>query len=305
LALAACSPSNPSTAGASPADPGAAQELRLDLPEPAVGSIAWAASGSWRPAAEKARDAWRHPVETLAFFGLQPTMKVAELYPGQGWYSAILAPYLAKGGGALTAVMFDPAAATEAQNALMTEYRARFAADAKLYGVISEGALSANGPPFAAPDSLDMVLIMRNMHTLMGEGIAEKTLRDVFVALKPGGVLGIEQHRAKSSGLQKAEASDGYMQEVVVRTLAEEAGFVFEAASEVNANPKDTKDHPFGVWTLPPVLRTSPLGAAPDPTFDTRPYQAIGESDRMTMRFRKPGGETKVQPTVLIPGERS
>ena len=122
----------------------------------------------------------------------------------------------------------------------------------------------------------------------MRGGIAEKAFHDAFAALKRGGVLGIEAHRAAPGGVQDVLATNGYVQEAYVRQMAQEAGFVFEAASEINANPKDHRDHPFGVWTLPPTLRTAPEGQPADPHFDTAPYRAIGESDRMTLRFRKP-----------------
>jgi predicted methyltransferase len=129
---------------------------------------------------------------------------------------------------------------------------------------------------------------MRNLHTFMAEGYLEHALKLLFRALKPGGVLGIEEHRGKSTGLQDPRASNGYVQEAFVRTVAKEAGFEFAGASEINANPKDTKDHPFGVWTLPPVLRTAPLGMPDNPAFESAPYLAIGESDRMTLKFVKP-----------------
>jgi predicted methyltransferase len=122
----------------------------------------------------------------------------------------------------------------------------------------------------------------------MRGGVAEKAFRDAFLALKPGGILGVEEHRAAPGGVQDVLATNGYVQAAYVRQMAQEAGFAYEAASEVNANPKDHRDHPFGVWTLPPTLRTAPEGQPPDPRFDSRPYLAIGESDRMTLRFRKP-----------------
>ena len=144
------------------------------------------------------------------------------------------------------------------------------------------------GQQLAPPSSVDLAILSNNVHTLMAEGIAERVFADVRAALKPGGAFGIEQHRASSTGLQDPLAGTGYVQEEYVKALAQEAGFEFVAASDVNANPRDTRDHPFGVWTLPPTLRTSPLGQPDNEDFDSSPYAAIGESDRMTLKFRKP-----------------
>jgi predicted methyltransferase len=159
-----------------------------------------------------------------------------------------------------------------------------------------------------APDgTADMVIVSRNIHTLLGDGYAEKAFADFFKALKPGGILGIEQHRARSTGLQDPQASNGYVQEAFVKMLAQEAGFEFVGSSEINANPRDDRDHPFGVWTLPPTLRTAPLGQDADPHFDTAPFRAIGESDRMTLKFRKPGAPAapaEVAPQVAAPAEK-
>lgn len=259
---------------------------KLDLPTPPVGSLEWAAAGPWRIDPE--RDAWRHPVETLKFFGIRANMSVIEVLPGRGWYTAILAPFLAQGGGALTVASFDPAKATEAQKVALEGFRARFLEDPKLYGAITKTAIGPQVASIAPDDSADLAIVMRNVHTFMAEGYLETAFRLIYRALKPGGVLGIEEHRARSTGLQDPRAGAGYVQEAFVRAIAEETGFEFGGSSEINANPKDTKDHPFGVWTLPPVLRTAPLGMPPNPDFDSRPYAAIGESDRMTLKFIKP-----------------
>lgn len=255
---------------------------------PEGGSLEWAAAGPWRIDPE--RDAYRHPVETLKFWGIRPDMTVLEIYPGLGWYTAILAPFLAKGGGKLIVAGFDPVSGTVAQRETLAAFDARFAADPALYGRIERSVVSAQQRPLAPAGSVDLVILANNTHTLMAAGIAEKAFRDMFAALKPGGALGVEQHRAASTGVQDPLAGTGYVQEVYVRALAEEAGFTFVAASDINANPEDDRDHPFGVWTLPPVLRTAPLGQPDDPRFDTGPYRAIGESDRMTLKFRKSSG---------------
>ncbi len=262
-----------------------APEAPAAAPAP-EGSLAWAAAGAWR--LEPERDRWRHPVETLTFFGITPSSVVVEVFPGRGWYTAVLAPYLGAGGGKLYAATFDPLRASDAQMATLAEYKARFAAVPHAGEVIAVTVLSPERQEIAPDGTADLVLVMRNVHTLMAEGFAEKAFASFYRALKPGGVLGVEQHRARSTGLQDPQAGAGYVQEAYVKQLAAEAGFVFVGSSEINANAKDTKDHPFGVWTLPPVLRTAPLGLAPDPDFDTKPYEAIGESDRMTLKFQKP-----------------
>ncbi len=245
------------------------------------------------------RDRWRHPLQTLLFWGLTGNMTVLEILPGIGWYTAILAPYLAANDGKLIAVSFDPNSPSQAQREVLAAWEERFGRDQRLFGEI-ERTVVAPGRPLAAPGSVDLAILANNFHTLMAEGAAERVLADIAAALKPGGALGIEQHRARSGGVQRTSADDGYAQEAFVRALAQEAGFEFVAASDVNANPHDTRDHPFGVWTLPPTLRTSPLGQPEDPNFDTTPYEAIGESDRMTLKFRKPSGPT---PPDLTPSD--
>jgi predicted methyltransferase len=176
----------------------------------------------------------------------------------------------------------------------MRAFARRFADEVR-FGRIDHAELSATSPPPAPPDSVDLAILARNVHTLMAERFAEKAFSDIATVLKPGGVLGVEQHRASSAGVQDPLARSGYVQEPYVRALAEEAGLDFVAASEISANPKDDRDHPFGVWTLPPTLRTSPLGQPDNPNFDTGPYLAIGESDRMTLKFRKPRAEEEPQ----------
>lgn len=267
-------------------------------PAPAVGTLEWAAAGPWRLDPE--RDRWRHPVETLRFWGLRPGMTVLEVFPGRGWYTAVIAPYLAKNGGKLYAASFDPAAATPAQAETLANYRERFVDKPETFGSITMTAFSPLSRDIAPPDSVDLIIVARNMHTLMGEGYAEKAFADFHRALKPGGVLGIEQHRASSTGVPDPQATNGYVQEVVVKMIAQEAGFEFVGSSEINANPRDDRDHPFGVWTLPPTLLTAPVGEDHNPRFDTGPYRAIGESDRMTLKFRKPGGEAPVATAPVV-----
>ena len=228
-------------------------------------------------------------METLRFFGLQPRMTVIEFWPGSGWYTEILAPYLNKGAGAYVAALFpEGPTADPAQAALNAAFRARFSSDRRLYGEHRFSTFGAASGPAADPGTADMALFMRTLHGWMAAGIAEKAFADAYAALKPGGVLGVEQHRLGPEEDQDPVAANGYVQEAFVRQLAAEAGFVFVAASEINANDKDTKDHPFGVDTLPPMRLTAPRGEPADPAFDRAPYEEIGESDRMTLRFRKP-----------------
>ena len=272
LALAACGKKGE----AEPAPTKAARNMTLQD----------AVAGDWRPAADKARDLWRHPVETLEFWGLKPGQTVVEFWPGAGWYTDILAPYLAANKGKLIAADLEPT--DPASTVIVEAYRARLKAKPKIYGEVQITAFGPTSGPVAPAASADMVLFLRNLHNWMAAGIAEKAFRDAFAALKPGGVLGIEEHRAPPGGVQDVLAANGYVQEAYAVRLAQEAGFVLDKTSEINANPADDRDHPFGVWTLPPVRLSAPRGEPADPNFDRAPYDAIGESDRMTLRLVKP-----------------
>jgi predicted methyltransferase len=255
---------------------------------PPQGSLEWAVAGPWR-IQDAGRDAARHPMETLRFFGLQPRMKVVDFWPGSGWYTEILAPYLAEGDGKYVAAGFQTGPGSDpSQVSLMAAFQQRFTNDRRLYGEIELSAFGPTSGPVTEAATADLVLFMRNIHAWMAAGIAEKAFSDAFAALRPGGALGIEQHRLAPEQDQDPAAANGYVQEAFVRQLAAEAGFIFVAASEINANERDTKDHPFGVDTLPPLRLTAPRGSAPDPDFDRAKYDEIGESDRMTLRFRKP-----------------
>lgn len=270
LAAAACGGEN--AAPAAPGQPPAA------VSESGVGSLEWAVAGDWRLEREKARDRYRHPVETLKFFGLKPTDTVVELYPGGGWYTAILAPWLKQGGGKLYAAHVDPTVSEGAQ-ANVDNYVAAFS-NKDLYGDITITVASRNSPGIAPDGSADAVLTFRNIHNWMAQGQEDAMFKAFYDALKPGGYLGVEEHRAKTDQPQDPKAVSGYVREDYAQALAEKAGFKLVAKSEINANPKDTKDYPKGVWTLPPTFREGDV--------DRAKYEAIGESDRFTHLYQKP-----------------
>ena len=242
-----------------------------------------AIAGDHRTAEEKARDAWRHPKETLAFFGVEPDMTVVEIWPGGGWYTKILAPYLASGGGVYIAAQRDPASSARAAEAVQ-KFKDAYA-DTALYGDIRISVLGKDAD-IAPEGTVDVVLTFRNVHNWISAGEAEDNFKAFYRALKPGGVLGVVEHRADEDAPD--DIATGYVKTSTVKALAEGAGFAFVEASEINANPADTKDHPFGVWTLPPVRRSSQSPGQEDPAFDRAKYDAIGESDRMTLKFVKP-----------------
>ncbi len=223
------------------------------------------------------RDVYRHPVETLNFFGIKPTMTVVEISPGGGWYAEILAPYLSPQGKYIAAL-----APPEKGGYAKTNFD-------KFSGwVKSHPALVVQFGQFSPPDlltitaagSADMVLTFRNVHNWIGSGSEEKAFQAFYAALKPGGILGVVEHRADKKAKTDPKAESGYVKESEVIRMATKAGFKLEAKSEINANPKDTKNHPKGVWTLPPSLALKDQ--------DRAKYVAIGESDRMTLRFVKP-----------------
>ena len=242
-----------------------------------------------RPAADVARDGARHPYESLIFWGLKPKQTVIEVSPGGGYWTAILAPYAKATGGTYVAGVADLANPKLSEGARKgrADFEARFSDEAK-YGKPQFANFGPVSGPLGAPGSADIVLTARNVHNwTVQPGVADKVFADFFAVLKPGGVLAVEEHRADPRS-EKAAGADGYLNTATVIAIAEKAGFKLDAQSEINANPKDTKDHPFGVWTLPPVKRTAPGGQPADPNFDRSKYDAIGESDRMTLRFRKP-----------------
>ena len=261
--------------------PGASAEAAA-VQADAGNALEAAIAGAWRTPENVARDQFRHPRQTLAFFGVEPGHTVVEITPGGGWYAEILAPYLRDGGEYVAAVV-DPQSQPEGrgrdyQQRNKSGLEAKVAGAPEQYGNARIIAFDPAAPVFGPSGSADHVLTFRNVHNWRGDGHAEAMFRGFFEVLKPGGVLGVVEHRA--AGDVPADDESGYVGQAQVVALAEAAGFRLEESSEINANPKDTKDHPNGVWTLPPVNRHD--------AEDDALYQAIGESDRMTLRFVKP-----------------
>ncbi len=228
-----------------------------------------AIAGSHRSAANTARDGARHPYETLSFFGIKPNMTVVELLPEGGWYTEILAPYLRQDGKLIAAGAIS---------------KTLLESNPAVYDKVARGPFSPAKTVynFAPPNSADMVLTFRNVHNFveLGDDKVKEMFKALYTSLKPGGVLGVTDHRLPESMPQDAKATSGYVHESYVIKMAESAGFKLAAKSEINANPKDKADHKGGVWALPPTLTNRDA--------DRAKYQAIGESDRMTLKFVKP-----------------
>ncbi len=297
LGLAACGGSappatsapQPTTAANPPAKDAPAKEAGpsygtkvSDTPAPADLSarLAWAMAGAQRTEKERARDKYRHPKETLEFFGLKEGMTVVEISPGGGWYTAILAPTL-RDHGKLIVTGVDPATAKGEgrENQLAFEKRLKDAP-----GIYDQVQIQRVAPPntvvLGPEGSADLVLTFRNVHGFIHGGYTEKLFGEAFKVLKHGGTFGVVEHRANPGSDPQKAPDTGYVPEEYVVKVAEAAGFKLAAKSEVNANPKDTHDHPGGVWALPPNLKNGDK--------DRDAMLAIGESDRMTMKFVKP-----------------
>ncbi len=236
--------------------------------------------GSQRSKAHKARDQYRHPLETLRFFDVKSTMSVLEIWPGaEGWYTEILAPYL-KTKGKLTVANFASDSSVPFFQKSAQTLTAKLAAQPAYYGKVAVTTLQPPAALAIAPDgSMDRVLTFRNVHNWMHQDQALPVFKAMYKALKPGGLLGVVEHRSGMHMPPDLLAKSGYVHEDDVIAIAMKAGFEFLAKSEINANPNDTKDYSEGVWTLPPTLK---LGEQ-----DREKYLAIGESDRMTLKFVK------------------
>lgn len=238
------------------------------------------AEGEHRSDTNRARNKFRNPVETLEFFGLAADMTVIEILPSRGWYTEIIAPYV-RDHGKYYAAHFSPNASASYMAPNLRNFEEKITADPQLYGKITVRHLN---PPhevaIAPPESADIALTFRNVHNWIMAGQEQEFFASFYAALKPGGVLGVVEHRAKPDAGMDVMRTSGYVTEAYVKQVAAEAGFEFVASSEINANPKDPTVHPEGVWTLPPNYR---LGDT-----DRAMYTEIGESDRMTLKFVKP-----------------
>jgi len=279
LALNACEREAAPTGDAP--SPAAAEEVSSEA------GLDAAIAGSHRTDEERARDQFRHPKETLIFFGVEPDMTVVEIWPGGGWYTQIIAPYLNAGGGKYYAAGFSRDGASERVLSSLNTFHASYVEKPEIYGDVAMTVLG-EGHDIAPEGTADAVLTFRNVHNWQSRGSTEEFFAEFYRALKPGGVLGVVEHRADGNDDLSNDGSSGYARVQDVIAMAQMAGFEFEGASEINANPADAKDHPFGVWTLPPVRRSSEVRGEEDPDFDRARYDAIGESDRMTLKFSKP-----------------
>ncbi len=261
LILAVLLTLTPPPARAEPVDPGLQKTVEAPM----------------RSAKNRARDVYRRPAEVLSFFGVKPDSVVVEIDPGaSGYWTEILAPYLKAKGRYIAA---NPEPTTDEAKRGNDGFAAKIAADPADFGRVETSEFAADRHPIAPPGSADFVLTFRNLHNWLKSGEAQASLKAFSAALKPGGVLGIVDHRGLESAPQDPKALSGYVRQDYAIKLIEGAGFKFVAASEANANPRDTKDYPKGVWTLPPTYRLKDV--------DHAKYEAIGESDRFTLKFVK------------------
>jgi predicted methyltransferase len=236
--------------------------------------------GVQRSPGNRARDVYRHPLEVLTFFGIADNATVVEILPGaSGYWTEILAPYLRARGRYVAALSDKDASSAEVQKD-NAGFAAKVAADPTDYGKVETSEFHPGAKELAPPGTADFILTFRNIHNWMAAGTADQSFATFFKALKSGGILGVEEHRGRADQPQDPLAKSGYVRQDYAVALAEAAGFKFVGGSEVNANPKDTKDYPAGVWTLPPTYRLKDQ--------DREKYAAIGESDRFILKFVKP-----------------
>ena len=239
-----------------------------------------------RRADDAARDKFRNPKETLEFFEVGPGKRVGEIWPG--WYTKATAPYLAANGGQFVAILYSEGQ-SERLDERIAAYKATYS-DASVYGDIEYADFLKDSGPILAEgqEPLDVLVTYRNVHNWMGGDYAQDAFNRFYDALKPGGIFGVVEHRLPETAVQNPKGATGYVQESYMKDLAKRAGFEFVEASEINANPKDTADHPYGVWTLPPRSRLPKDGSVEAADFNAAAYKNIGESDRATLKFRKP-----------------
>jgi len=239
-----------------------------------------------RRAEQAARDKYRNPKETLEFFEVGPGKRVGEIWPG--WYTNATAPYLAANDGQYVAVLYTEGL-SERLDKRIAAYKETYK-DTSVYGDIEYAAFLQDSGPILSEgqEQLDVLVTYRNVHNWMGGGYAQDAFNRFYDAVKPGGILGVVEHRLPETAEQNPKGATGYVQESYMKDLAERAGFEFVEASEINANPKDTADHPFGVWTLQPRSRLPKEDSEEAADFNAAAYKNIGESDRATLKFRKP-----------------
>ena len=249
-----------------------------------------AQQGNHRDSDNRRRDQYRHPVEVLNFFDVGPKMSIVEIWPSSGWWTEILGPYTHDQGIYYAAGFAMTASRTpQWRKDVQIEFANKLALHPQIYSHIVCTELSLPERYSIAPAATtDRVLTFRNVHNWMKGGYDQQMFEVMFRALKPGGILGLVEHRAKAGTAIEQMISTGYVTEAHIKSLAQQAGFLFDSASELNANPKDTTEHPKGVWTLPPTLRHCKSLAEKQQEHCNKHYKAIGESDRMTLRFIKP-----------------
>lgn len=247
--------------------------------EPTANALDGILAGSQRTAVDRARDRYRHPKETLLFFGLRPQSRVLQVWPESGWYTKIVAPLVHTRGQYHAAVIAgDPG--SRFLTARLASYRQLLASRPDIYGAVKVATFPLDGGDVVPPGSVDMVLSFRDLHEWMALGHAQQALATIYHSLDPGGVFGVVDNRGDPAIPQDPQAKTGYVRQDYAVRLIEAAGFRLVATSEVNANPKDTRNYPCGVWALPPDYR---LGS-----IDRAKYEGIGESDRFTLKFVKP-----------------
>lgn len=254
-----------------------------------AGMIREAAEGEHRSESNRARNEHRNPVETLTFFGLEPDMTVIEIWPGGGWYTEVLAPVL-RDEGRLVVADFPEETESDYLSRVSEEYRAKLEAEPAVYDQVEVIGFGKAGRFDLGPSgSADLVLLPRQFHNFIRDESVDEMLAAIHDVLKPGGVLGVVQHRAPEDAVPESEDRSGYVRESYVVEQAEAAGFRLDARSEINANPDDDADHPMGVWSLPPTLAVcSDIEEGEEKAECEAEWRAIGESDRMTLRFVKP-----------------
>jgi predicted methyltransferase len=270
LSLASC---------ATPSSSVPSQQSTLSASDSA--SLDTAIGGPQRSDKARARDVYRHPKDTLQFFNVESTQTVLEIAPGGGWYTDILAPYLRDRGHLAEAQYMSPLQSlADEDRDIDVAFRRKLAGAPNVYGNVVVGTLRAGQfSGFDAQQRFDCVLTFRNIHNWLKDGQLDANLRAFNAALKPGGILGVEEHRARPGTSVQQMIDTGYMTEAFVIEHAQAAGFVLAARSEINANSRDTTDHPHGVWSLPPTYEGGDV--------DRAQFAAIGESDRMTLKFVK------------------